>query len=64
MTPTVSGDKSNKSVRKVPISSAPVTIGQVKLLLEVVPVVIPAENGNTVYTYALLDSGCTDTLVE
>ena len=64
MTPTVSGDKSNKSVRKVPISSAAVATGQARVLLNVVSVVISAENGNTVCTCALLDSGCTDTLVE
>ena len=64
VTPTVSGDKSDKSVRKVPISSAAIATVQAKVLLNVVPVVISAENGNTVSTHAFLDSGCTDTLVE
>ena len=63
-TPTASGDKSDKSVRKVPISSAAVATVQAKVLLNVIPVVISAENGNTVSTYAFLDSCCTDTLVE
>ena len=61
---TASGDKSDKSVRKVPISSAAVATVQAKVLLNVIPVFISAENGNTVSTYAFLDSGCTDTLVE
>ena len=56
-TPTASGDKSDKSVRKVPISFAAVATGQAKVLLNVVPVVICAENGNTVSTYAFLDGG-------
>ena len=64
VTPTASGDKSDKSVRKVPISSTAVATVQVKVLLNVIPVVISAENGNTVSTYAFLDSCCTDTLVE
>ena len=63
-TPTASGDKSDKSVRKVPISSAAVATVQAKVLLNVIPVVISAENGNSVSTYAFLDSGCTDTLIE
>ena len=63
-TPTASGAKSDKSVRKVPISSAAVATVQAKVLLNVIPVVISAENGNTVSTYAFLDSGCTDTLIE
>ena len=64
VTPTASGDKSDKSVRKVPISSAAVATVQAKVLLNVIPVVISAENGNTVSTYAFLDSDCTDTLIE
>ena len=51
-------------MRKVPISSAAVATVQAKVLLNVIPVVISAENGNTVSTYAFLDSSCTDTLVE
>ena len=51
-------------MRKVPISSAAVATVQAKVLLNVIPVVISAENGNTVSTYAFLDSGCTDTLIE
>ena len=57
LTPTASGAKSDKSVRKVPISFAAVATGQAKVLLDVVPVVICAENGNTVSTYAFLDGG-------
>ena len=64
LTPTASGAKSDKSVRKVPISSAAVATVQAKVLLNVIPVVISAENGKTVSTYAFLDSGCTDTLIE
>ena len=33
------------------------------MLLNVVPVTITADNGNAVSTYAFLDSGCTDTLI-
>ena len=51
-------------MRKVPISSAAVATVQAKVLLNVIPVVISAENGKTVSTYAFLDSGCTDTLIE
>ena len=64
LTPTASGAKSDKSVRKVPISSAAVATVQAKVLLNVIPVVISAENSNILSTYAFLDSGCTDTLVE
>jgi len=35
-----------------------------KSTVELVPLVISAENGNTVSSYTFLDSGCTDTLVE
>ena len=34
------------------------------MLLNVLPVRITADNGNTVTTYAFLDNGCTDTLVD
>ncbi|KAL9975234.1 hypothetical protein ACROYT_G012368 [Oculina patagonica] len=37
---------------------------ETQVLLNVVPVIITAENGNAVSTYAFLDSGCTDTLVD
>ena len=33
-------------------------------MLNVVPVTITADNGNAVSTYAFLDSGCTDTLID
>ena len=33
-------------------------------MLNAVPVIITAANGNTVSTYAFLDSGCTDTLID
>ena len=32
--------------------------------MNVVPVIVTAMNGNTVSTYAFLDSGCTDTLID
>ena len=64
VTPTASGDKSDKFVTKVPISSAAVATVRAKVLLNVIPVVISAENGNTVSTDAFSDSCCTDTLVE
>ena len=34
------------------------------MLLNVVPVTITADNGNAVSTYAFLDNGCTDTLID
>lgn len=46
------------------ISSADLSTTETQVLLNVVPVIIIAENGNAVSTYAFLDSGCTDTLVD
>ena len=37
---------------------------ETQVLLNVVPVIITAANGNTVSTYTYLDSGCTDTLID
>ena len=48
----------------VPISSAGLSTTETAVLLNVVPVIITAANGNAVSTYAFLDSGCTDTLVD
>lgn len=42
----------------------PVCLPETPVLLNVVPVIITAENGNAVSTYTFLDSGCTDTLVD
>ena len=46
------------------ISSAGLSTTETQVLLNVVPVIITAENGNAVTTYAFLDSGCTDTLID
>jgi len=48
----------------IPISSAGLSTTETQVLLNVVPVIITAENGNTVSTYAFLDSGCKDTLID
>ena len=48
----------------IPISSAGLSTTETQVLLNVVPVIITAANGNTVSTYAFLDSGCTDTLID
>jgi len=46
------------------ISSAGLSTTETQVLLNVVPVIITAKNGNAVSTYAFLDSGCTDTLID
>ena len=48
----------------ISISSASLSTAEAQVLLNVVPVIITAENGNAVSTYAFLDSGCTDTLID
>ena len=48
----------------IPISSAGLSTAETQVLLNIVPVIITTENGNTVSTYAFLDSGCTDTLID
>ena len=57
-----SGDSVNNP--ETSISSAGVSTTETQVLLNVVPVMIIAENGNSVTTYAFLDSGCTDTLID
>ena len=54
---------SNK-LEPIPISSTGLSTTETQVLLNVVPVIINAANGNTVSTYAFLDSGCTDTLID
>ena len=46
------------------ISSAGLSTTETQVLLNVVPVIITSANGNTVSTYAFLDSGCTDSLID
>lgn len=48
----------------ISISSAGLSTAETQVLLNVVPVIVTAMNGNTVSTYAFLDSGCTDTLID
>ena len=48
----------------IPISSAGLSTSETQVLLNVVPVCITAANGNAVSTYAFLDSGCIDTLID
>lgn len=50
--------------KPIPISSARLSTTETQVLLNLVPVIITAVNGNTVSTYAFLDSGCTDTLID
>ena len=57
------GNSDNKP-GATPISSAGIATAQAQVLLNVVPVTITADNGNAVSTYAFLDSGCTDTLID
>ena len=49
---------------KISVSSAAVSTERPRVLLNVVPVTITAENGLAASTYAFLDSGCTDTLID
>ena len=46
------------------ITSAGVSTTRAQVLLNVVPVTITAENGGSLSTYAFLDNGCTDTLID
>ena len=48
----------------ISISSAGLSTAETQVLLNVVPIIVTAANGNTVSTYAFLDSGCTDTLID
>ena len=47
-----------------PISSAGIVTAQAQVLLNVEPATITADNCNPVSTYAFLDGGCTDTLID
>ena len=44
--------------------SAGLSTTETQVLLNVAPVIITAANGNTISTYAFLDSGFTDTLID
>ena len=57
------GNSDNKP-GATPISPAGIATAQAQVLLNVVPVTITTDNGNAVSTYAFLDSGCTDTLID
>ena len=46
------------------ISSTKVYTARAQVLLNVVPVTVTVEDGNSLCTYAFLDSGCTDTLID
>ena len=46
------------------ITSAGANTTRTQVSLNVVPVIITAENGSTTSTYAFLDNGCTDTLID
>lgn len=48
----------------IPISSASLSTTETQVLLNIVPVIITVVNGNAVSTYAFLDSGCRDTLID
>ena len=62
-TSQAASSNSNKP-EPIPISSAGLSTTETQVLLNAVPVIITAANGNTVSTYAFLDSGCTDTLID
>ena len=57
------GNPDNKS-GPTPISLARIATAQAQVLSNVVPVTITADNGKAVSTYAFLDNGCTDTLID
>ena len=46
------------------VSMTKVFATQARVLLNVVPVTVTAENGNSLSTYGFLDNGCTDTLID
>ena len=46
------------------ITSAGPNTTRTQVSLNIVPVIITAENGSTTSTYAFLDNGCTDTLID
>lgn len=46
------------------VSAAGVSRAKTQVLLNVVPVTVTSENGNATSTYAFLDNGCTDTLID
>lgn len=46
------------------ITSAGANITKTQVSLNIVPVIITAGNGSTTSTYAFLDNGCTDTLID
>jgi len=46
------------------ISSTEVSTARAQVLLNVVPVTVTVEDGNSPCTYAFLDNGCTDTLID
>ena len=50
--------------RVASVSSAGIGASKNTVLLNVVPVVITEENGNSTSTYAFLDTGYTDTLID
>ena len=49
---------------QVPVSSAAADTINTNVMLNVLPVIITADNNNSVSTYAFLDNGCTDTLID
>ena len=52
------------NVHQALVSTTEVSATQARVLLNVVPVTVTAANGNSLSTYAFLDNGCTDTLVD
>lgn len=52
------------NVHQASVSTTEVFAPQARVLLNVVPVTVTAENGNSLSTYGFLDNGCTDTLID
>ena len=46
------------------LSLTKVSTAGAQVLLNVVPVTVTVEDGNSLSTYAFLDNGCTDTLID
>lgn len=52
------------NIHQASVSTTEVFVLQGRVLLNVVPVTITAEDGNSLSTYGFLDNGCTDTLID
>jgi len=58
------GVRPQASINQAAISSTEVNTARAQVLLNVVPVTVTVEDDNSISTYAFLDNGCTDTLID